>query len=234
MPRSLHREQVGLPTSRQRALVLLVLVNAGGRALHPIEELHPALGGKVPLQTMWNILAALLSYGQLRAVGTNDRRAGFALTARGATQAVREIEAEATRPLADYETMMRGDAERLGLRLPYRDLFQPSLNGVPDARRGDGGSRSEEGQVHAGATVTVRIENNYACGRSSGGDHEVPAPPVNASEEDLDGWWPEHVESLIGDGHDHGANEESWYVATIVAAPGRPELVGLDWKPMDT
>lgn len=202
MSRSVYPVQTGLPTVRQRALVLLVLVNAGGSALHPIWDLHKALNGKVPMPTVWYVVASLLHYGLLCPDGTNDQRAGYVLTSHGVVHAVKEIDAEMTRTLGENETMLQGDANRLGLTIPHR--------------------------------VIVRIENNYACCVSSGGEHEVPAPPVNASEEDLDGWWTEHVEPLTGDGHECGTHEDSWYAATIVAAPGRPELVGLDWESMDT
>lgn len=147
MSRSLHRAPVGLPTPRQRALVLLVFTNAHPRALHPITELHAALCGTVPLDTMWEIVSSLLQFKRLRAVGTNDRSAGFLLTTHGVTLAVREIEAEMTRPLHDHETLLRGDAERLGLKLPYRDLFRPPSDQVPHGCSGHGGGGNEEGQA---------------------------------------------------------------------------------------
>lgn len=81
--------------------------------------------------------------------------------------------------------------------------------------------------------VTVEIENDYACGRSSGGEHQVPAPPINATEEDLEDWWEEYVQPLTGDGHPCGAAEHSVYKATITAAPGRPELIGQTWEADD-
>jgi hypothetical protein len=81
--------------------------------------------------------------------------------------------------------------------------------------------------------VTVRIGNTYVCGRSSGGEHQVPAPALNVSEEDLDDWWQEHVEPLTGDGHPCAADEHSLYEATIIASHGRPELIGQTWAAED-
>lgn len=147
MSRSLQPVQTGLPTSRQRALVLLVLKNAHPRALHPVTELHAAISGKVPLCAMWYIVASLLHHGLLRAVGTNDRSAGFALTPHGETHAVREIEAEMTRALGAHETHFANDAKELRLEMPYRVLYQPPPGGVPDARSGNGNGTTEEGQA---------------------------------------------------------------------------------------
>jgi len=117
----------GLPTSRQRALVLLVLCNAKG-ALHPVQDLFPQLGGKVPLPTVWLIIANLLHFELLTLKGPRDRSVGYLLTRRGAAHAVRVIRAEIERVHGTGERLLRDEAKELGLPLPYVDLYQ-----LPDA-----------------------------------------------------------------------------------------------------
>lgn len=135
---------VGLPTTRQNALVLLVMTNAHGRALHPITELHPALGRMVSLPTMWNILSRLLSAGMLRVVGTNDRSAGYALKSEGVPRVFREIESERTRVLRAHETNLMQDAKKLGLELPFRVVYQPPPDRAPDGHSGDNNGTGKE------------------------------------------------------------------------------------------
>jgi hypothetical protein len=72
------------------------------------------------------------------------------------------------------------------------------------------------------ATVTVRIENVYSCGRVSSSEEQVSAPTG-----DLDRWWENVIYPLTGDGHPCGSGEDAVYEATIVKSPDdRPELVG--------
>ncbi len=78
--------------------------------------------------------------------------------------------------------------------------------------------------------VIVQIDNTYACGRSSGGEHHLPAPPVDADEDEMDDWWHDKVRPLTGDGHPCGEHERGFHEATITAAPERPELIGLSWS----
>jgi len=64
------------------------------------------------------------------------------------------------------------------------------------------------------STVTVKIENLYACGRQSTAEVEVPAPP---SDTDLLDWFADEVHDLTGDGHPCGAYEHAIYDVRIVA-----------------
>ncbi|OLT09679.1 hypothetical protein BJF78_30100 [Pseudonocardia sp. CNS-139] len=86
----------------------------------------------------------------------------------------------------------------------------------------------EDPDADAG-TVTVQIDNTYACGHSSTAQAQVAAP---TPDQDLDVWWNETVQPHTGDGHACGASENALYEARVVEAPGRPELVGLstDWE----
>lgn len=78
-------------------------------------------------------------------------------------------------------------------------------------------------------TVTVLIENGYACGRESTSRVEVPAP---AAGQDLDSWWGDEVHDLTGDGHPCGASENAIYEVRVIEAPGRPELIdeSMSWE----
>lgn len=69
-------------------------------------------------------------------------------------------------------------------------------------------------------TVTILVENTYACGRESSTTVTLPAPA-----ELTDDWWQENVHQHSGDGHPCGAREHAMYEATITAST-RPELVG--------
>lgn len=83
---------------------------------------------------------------------------------------------------------------------------------------------------HKRRRLTVQVENTYACGLTSGGEYQVPVPPVGADEAEMDDWWQDEVVPLTGDGHACGATERALYEATITAAPGRPALVGRTWS----
>lgn len=80
-------------------------------------------------------------------------------------------------------------------------------------------------------TVTVRVDNYYTCGRHTRRDVVLPAPvQVPPADEEgvieLGSWWDEVVNDETGDGHPCGSSEHAMYDVAIVAAPGRPELVG--------
>lgn len=69
--------------------------------------------------------------------------------------------------------------------------------------------------------IEVLISNTYECGRTSSNRVDVRPP-----DGELDDWWDEVVHPLTGDGHPCGASEHALYEALVVAAPGRPDLVG--------
>lgn len=69
--------------------------------------------------------------------------------------------------------------------------------------------------------VMVKIENHYECGRNSESIVLVPAPAGEVGD-----WWQEVVWDLTGDGHECGEADDALYEASIVAAPGREDLVG--------
>jgi hypothetical protein len=71
-------------------------------------------------------------------------------------------------------------------------------------------------------SVTVLIENTYACGQESSIRVEVPAPRQG---QNLDSWWEDDVFDKTGDGHSCGASEHALCEVRIVEAPGRPELI---------
>lgn len=126
MPRPIPpAHEAGLPTSRQRALVLLVMTNAGSSWLHPITGICARLRGMVPMPVIWTVLADLIHHGWAIPERPRDPSAGFALTANGRGQAVREVEAEITRERGVRETSLLDDATLLGLVLPYRDIYHP-------------------------------------------------------------------------------------------------------------
>jgi hypothetical protein len=71
--------------------------------------------------------------------------------------------------------------------------------------------------------ATVRVANSYVCGRQSGGLAWVSLPDHG---EDADEWYHELLHDLTGDGHPCGEREHALYEVTVIAAPGRPDLVG--------
>lgn len=99
---------------------------------------------------------------------------------------------------------------------------------------------SDGGDPRTVHVVTVKVENTYQCGRESESVHELPAPPSNAGPwtpgelpTDVPGpadvladWFDAVAREVTGDGHACGQSEDALHTVTIVAAPGRPELVG--------
>lgn len=82
--------------------------------------------------------------------------------------------------------------------------------------------------------VTVTIKNSYACGRTSGGEYQVHAPPADPDEDEMIEWWQCEAHPLTGDGHPCGATEPSVCELAITSAPGRPELIGQEWSVQDS
>lgn len=81
------------------------------------------------------------------------------------------------------------------------------------------------GLVGLRPTVTVTVDNAYACGRTSQITTTVTAPLTTEIPED---WWCEQVPS--GDGHPCGAREHALYTYEITASTDRPELIGVGYQ----
>lgn len=76
--------------------------------------------------------------------------------------------------------------------------------------------------------IKVKIENGYADGFEAVSEVELDAPPVGIDfEVELPDWFQEVVWPHTGTGTGR-ENVSACYLATIVEADGRPELVG-EW-----